>query len=182
MSKEKSTKSEIVMNGPISSEKTDFEIKEDVEIPDQDFLSTIDQEKVKDLENKIKQKKEEIQTKLYAVSMSESTFTKFWEFMVQKAEWSGTEALGIKEVNKQIEKIKKEGGVKNGVIYLGALPLEASHYFISKSKGAGLKSAEDFLLLYKSLDQALSDAKEDATEIKMLEKELTAALQGITLE
>ena len=96
------------------------------------------------------------------------------------AEWNSTEALGIKEVSKQIQKIKSEG-VKNQVIYMPALPLEASHYFISKGKGKGLKSAEIFIALYKPFDQALSDAKKDVSEIKDLEKQLGAAMQGISL-
>ena len=64
---------------------------------------------------------------------------------------------------------------------MSALPLEASHYFLSKSKGVGLKSAEDFLRLFKVFDQALSDAKEDAALVKDLEKQLAAAMQGVTL-
>jgi hypothetical protein len=61
------------------------------------------------------------------------------------------------------------------------LPLEATHYFLSKSKGTGLKSAEDFIKLFKAFDQALSDAKEDAATVKELEKQLAAAMQGISL-
>ena len=67
------------------------------------------------------------------------------------------------------------------MIYLGALPLEASHYFLSKSKGTGLNSAESFIKMYKVFDQALNDAKADASSIKELEKQLAAAMQGITL-
>jgi hypothetical protein len=62
-----------------------------------------------------------------------------------------------------------------------ALPLEASHYFISKGKGKGLASAETFISLYKPFDQALGDAKKDVAEIKDLEKQLAAAMQGVSL-
>lgn len=181
MSTQKVSQEEIILSGPESSDATDFETQETIEVPENDFISTIDQEKISELESKIQEKKEEIKSKVYAVSMTEETFSNFCDFMSNKAEWSGTEALGVKEVNKQIDKIKKDGGVKNSVIYLGALPLEASHYFLSKTKGSGLKAAEEFLALYKSLDQALSDAKNDAVEIKNLEKELNAAMQGIDL-
>jgi hypothetical protein len=181
MSIQKVNQEEIILSGPESSDVTDFETQETIEVPESDFMSTIDQAKISEIESKIQEKKEEIKNKVYAVNMSEATFNKFCDFMSTKAEWSGTEALGIKEVNKQLEKINKDGGVKNSVIYLGALPLEASHYFLSKSKGAGLKSAEDFLTIYKALDQALNDAKNDAVEIKNLEKELNASLQGIDL-
>jgi hypothetical protein len=97
-----------------------------------------------------------------------------------KAEWTSTEALGIVQINKEIVKIEKDG-IKDDVIYLGALPLEASHYFISKSRGVGLSSASEFISLYKAFDQALSDAKKDASEIKDIEAQLNAAMQGISL-
>jgi hypothetical protein len=59
--------------------------------------------------------------------------------------------------------------------------LEASHYFVSKSKGTGLASATEFITLYKAFDQALSDAKKDATEVKDIEAQLNAAMQGVSL-
>jgi hypothetical protein len=140
----------------------------------------IDNELVKSLENSISEKKEEIKNKVYAVSFDDKLFEEYDRFISDYAEWTSTEALGIVQVNKTIQKIKKEG-IRDGVIYLGALPLEASHYFLSKSKGAGKESAESFIRLYKPLDMALSDAKSDVAEVKDLEKQLAAAMQGVTL-
>jgi hypothetical protein len=140
----------------------------------------VDSELIESIENQIQEKKEELKSKVYAVTCSDSLFTEYENFMKEKAEWNSTEALGVVEINKQIARIKKEG-IKDGVIYLGALPLEASHYFLSKSKGTGVESAEAFIRLYKVFDQALNDAKTDASSIKDLEKQLAAAMQGITL-
>jgi len=140
----------------------------------------IDTDLISNLETQIQEKKDEIKNKVYAVTCSDSLFADYETFMREKAEWNSTEALGVIEINRQISRIKKEG-VKNGVIFLGALPLEASHYFLSKSKGTGLESAESFIKLYKVFDQALNDAKADAGSIKDLEKQLAAAMQGITL-
>lgn len=140
----------------------------------------IDNELVKTLEDAIAEKKEEIKNKVYAVSFDDKLFAEYEKFISDSADWASTEALGIIQVDKTIQKIKKEG-IKNGTVYLGALPLEASHYFLSKSKGVGKKSAESFLRLYKPLDMALSDAKSDVAEVKDLEKQLAAAMQGVTL-
>lgn len=140
----------------------------------------VDSELVDSIQNQIQEKKDEIKSKVYAVTCSESLFSDYETFMREKAEWNSTEALGVVEINKQIARIKKDG-IKDGVIYLGALPLEASHYFLSKSKGTGVESAEAFIKLYKAFDQALNDAKQDAASIKDLEKQLAAAMQGITL-
>ncbi len=171
------------LNGPGASSEIDFNTTEQPVIAESpvDLSPKIDEKKMQEIEEKIKAKKEEIKTKLYAVSMTDDLFKNYEDFMTNDAEWAGTEALGVKEVVKQIQKIKNEGGVKNTVIYLSALPLEASHYFISKSRGKGLDSAEKFLKLYKAIDQALGDAKKDAMEIKDLEKEYAAAAQGLTL-
>jgi len=140
----------------------------------------VDSDMVELIEKQISDKKEELKSKVYAVTCSESVFNEYETFMRETAEWNSTEALGIIEINKQIARIKK-AGIKDGVIYLGALPLEASHYFLSKSKGVGIISAENFIKMYKVFDQALNDAKTDASTIKDLEKQLAAAMQGITL-
>ena len=145
-----------------------------------DPIVHIDNELVQELEEKIAEKKSEIRNKVYAVSCGDELFESYETFMREKAEWVSTEALGVVEVNKQIAKIKKEG-IKDKTIYLGALPLEASHYFLSKTRGTGLQNAEDFLRLYKAFDQALADAKKDAAEVKDLEKQLAAANQGLSL-
>lgn len=163
-----------LQNGPGASSSIDFDTL------NQESGLSIDKDLVESLESQIKSKKEEIKTKVYAVSFSQELLAKYEGFITNDAEWNSTEALGIKEVSKQIQKIKKEG-VKNQVIYMSALPLEASHYFISKGRGKGLSSAETFIELYKPFDQALSDAKKDVSEIKDLEKQLGAAMQGVSL-
>jgi len=167
---------------PGASNEVEFKTMEESTIPGLAHESNLDHELISKLENDIASKKEEIKNKVYAVSMTDALFQRYELFIQNEAEWVGTEALGIKEINKQIQKVKKDGGVKNSVIFLGALPLEASHYFIAKSKGKGLTSAEDFISLYKAFDQAIDDAKADAREIKDLDRELTAAMQGINVE
>lgn len=160
--------------GPGASSEIDFQtMNHEVDIK-------IDKELVASIEEKIKEKKEEIKNKLYAISFSDLLLNQYSDFIENHAEWNSTEAIGVKEISKSIQKIKKDG-VKNGVILLGSLPLEASHYFISKTKGKGLKEAEAFINLYKPFDQALNDAKKDAMEVKDLEKQLAAAMQGLSL-
>ncbi len=160
--------------GPGASPEIDFQPMN----PESEIL--IDKDLIEALETKISDKKEEIKSKVYAVSFTKELLEKYENFINDKAEWTSTEAIGVKEISKTVQKLKKEG-VNNGVVYMGALPLEATHYFISKSKGKGLKEAEAFLELYKPFDQALSDAKKDASEIKDLEKQLAAAMQGVSL-
>jgi hypothetical protein len=176
MAKTKKSESMQESNGPGASKVVDFDAKD----PGQEFNLNIDQKLVDSLEAEIATKKEEIRSKVYAISCDASVMDLYEKYMTEEAEWNSTEALGIVEINRQIQKIKKEG-IKDGVIYMGALPLEASHYFISKAKGNGVTSARNFVSLYKAFDQALTDTKQDAAVIKNLEQQLNAAMQGISL-
>jgi hypothetical protein len=67
------------------------------------------------------------------------------------------------------------------MVYMSSLTLEASHYFISKSRGKGLDEAKNFIKLYKPIDIALNDVKEDNRNIEEIRKRLNAAQQGIEL-
>ena len=140
----------------------------------------VDQELVNSAEKELGDKRKENREKLYAISMKESLLRRYENFMAEEAEWNSTEALGVVEVNKQIQKIKSEK-IKDNVIYMGALPVEATHYFLNKVKGKGLIEASSFIELYRSFDQALNDVKSDNQILQDLEKKLAAAMQGISL-
>jgi len=141
---------------------------------------SVDRELVNSLEKELGDKRKENREKLYAISMKESLLRRYENFMAEEAEWNSTEALGVVEVNKQIQKIKSEK-IKDNVIYMGALPIEATHYFLNKVKGKGLTEASNFIELYRSFDQALNDVKSDNQILQDLEKNLSAAMQGISL-
>lgn len=142
------------------------------------FIDKLDYEKISKLENEISKAKELNAKKLYAVKLNSKNLISLIDFIENHCEWSQTESLGVIEIHKELSKIKKEG-VKDNTIFLNALPLEATHYFISKTKGKGLTEAENFIKLYKPLSIALDEVKKDAFEIQSLEKELSAAQQGI---
>ena len=140
----------------------------------------VDQELVNSAEKELGDKRKENREKLYAISMKESLLRRYENFMTEEVEWNSTEALGVVEVNKQIQKIKSEK-IKDNVIYMGALPIEATHYFLNKVNGKGLIEANSFIELYRSFDQALNDVKSDNQILQDLEKKLAATMQGISL-
>lgn len=142
------------------------------------FIDKLDHEKISKIEKDLNDLKEKNSKKVYAVKLSADLLGSLIDFIEFECEWAQTESLGVIEVHKTLSKIKKEG-VKDNTIFLNALPLEATHYFLSKSKGKGLKEAEKFIDLYKPLSIALEEIKKDASEIQSLEKELSAAQQGI---
>jgi len=163
---------------PGGSEQTDFTTLDQTSIPGLDIESKLDTAKIEAIEKEIAEKKKAISEKLYAVTIDKTQLDSLINYMKYHAPWDGLEALGVKEVCKQLETLE----IENGVVFMKSLPLEACHYFVSKSKGKGLDPATKFLSIYKPLDQALNDAKKDATEIKDLEKKHVAAMQGIEVE
>jgi len=142
------------------------------------FLDKLDHKKIKSLEDQVKDLKEKTEKKVYAVKISAALLTTLIDFVENRAEWSQTESLGVIEVHKILSGSKKEG-VKDNTIFLASLPLEATHYFLSKTKGKGLKEAQSFIDLFKPISIALEEVKRDAEAIQSLEKDLVAAQQGI---
>jgi hypothetical protein len=142
------------------------------------FIDTLDHKKIKSIEDQIKDLKEKNSKKVYAVKMTADLLVTLIDFIEKNAEWSQTESLGVIEVHKILSGIKK-GGVKDNTIFIESLPLEATHYFLTKVRGKGLKEAQNFIALFKPISIALEEVKKDAEAIQSLEKDLVAAQQGI---
>lgn len=146
-----------------------------------EVMSKLDEKKIQTAEKKVQEAKEKLNKKVYAVKFDRSeTIQAFKYFMENSAEWREKESLGVIEICKILEKLQKEG-IKENILYMGALPIEASHYFLSKTNGKGLKEAESFISMLKPFSQALESVKTDASEIQNLERELSAAQQGLEL-
>jgi hypothetical protein len=147
----------------------------------EEVLSRLNQDRINAAEENLMSAKRKLSTKVYAVQFENADqIEQYTNFMANEAQWREKEALGVIEICKVIDELKKDG-IKNNILYMQALPLEASHYFISKQSGKGLKEAKDFIQLLKPFEQALESAKSDAREIQDLERELAAAQQGIDL-
>jgi len=93
MAKKNSEKISLDLQGPGASSAIDFDTL------NQESGLSIDKDLVNSLETQIKAKKDEIQTKVYAVSLSEDLLKSYENFMTNDAEWNATEALGVKEVH-----------------------------------------------------------------------------------
>lgn len=145
---------------------------------EQVFLK-IDQEKIDQLTKELDEVISELNGKEYAVSMDQKTLKSFENFMNEKVEWRSKEALGIREIMKRIENVKKEG-IKDGVCYFTNLEIEASHYFIMKWNGTGSKEIDQFVTLWKTFEESLILVQQDNIRKNNLEKELAAVSQGIS--
>ena len=140
----------------------------------------VDQKKVDELQTALDKKQEEISKKVYAVSMTAKDL-EVYDDIVSSLEWRGKEALGILEITKKIEETKS-AGIKNGVVFMTALEIEATHYFLNKFSGKGKSLANDFIRIFKSFEQALTNISMDNKELDDIKKDLAAAQQGLETE
>lgn len=145
------------------------------------IVSLLDENKIQACEKRLAEAKEDLNQKVYAVKFEKKEdIESYFNFIENEAEWKEKEALGIIEISRIIESLKKQG-IKQNTLFMQALPLEASHYFLSKTTGKGLKDAKKFISILKPFGLALEFAKQDAAKIGELEKELAAAQQGLEL-
>jgi hypothetical protein len=72
------------------------------------FISNVDQEKVASIRKDLEDFKKSLTNKEYAVSMDAALLKRFDNFMNEEVEWRSKEALGVTEIIKRIEAIKKK--------------------------------------------------------------------------
>lgn len=137
----------------------------------------IDEAKIASLQKALDAKNAELSNKVYAVSMN-ATSLAVYSKVIESLTWKGKEALGILEISKKLKEIE-EKGVSNDVIFLNALTIEASHYFLNRYESSGSDSAESFLDLFKKIEQALTAISQDNKDLDDLKKDLAAAQQGL---
>jgi hypothetical protein len=145
------------------------------------FITNVDQEKVASIRKDLEDFKKSLTNKEYAVSMDAALLKRFDKFMNEEVEWRSKEALGVTEIIKRIEAVKKEG-IKDGVAYLTNLEVEASHYFLMKWAGKGSSEIKDFISLWKTFEETLALIQQDNAVVKDLEQQLAAAEQGLDIE
>jgi hypothetical protein len=137
----------------------------------------IDEAKVAALQSALDAKMAELSNKVYAVSMNAASL-EVYSKVIESVTWKGKEGLGILEINKKLKEVS-EKGITNDVIFLNALTIEASHYFLNRFEATGSSTAESFIDLFKKLEQALSAVSQDNKDLEDLNKDLAAAQQGL---
>ena len=145
------------------------------------YLSKVDQNKVENLKKEIEKYKKDLTGKEYAVPMSAKGLELYEKYMTENVEWRGKEGLGVIEISKRIQSIKKEG-LKDEVCYMSNLEIEASHYFLMKWNGKGTEGVEDYIKLLRGFEESLMLIQQDNLNLKEIEQKLSAAEQGLELQ
>jgi hypothetical protein len=137
----------------------------------------IDEAKVAALQKALEAKMSELSNKVYAVSMNAESL-EVYSKVIESITWKGKEGLGVLEITKKLKEVTKNG-ISNDVIFLNALTIEASHYFLNRYESNGSSDAEKFIDLFKKLEQALSAVSQDNKDLEDLNTDLAAAQQGL---
>jgi hypothetical protein len=145
----------------------------------EEFLQevVVDEAKVAALQKALETKMSELSNKVYAVSMNAESL-EVYSNVIESITWKGKEGLGILEITKKLKEVTKNG-ISNDAIFLNALTIEASHYFLNRFESSGSSIAESFNDLFKKLEHALSAISQDNKDLEDLNKDLAAAQQGL---
>lgn len=137
----------------------------------------IDEARVDNAKKALDSKMQELSNKVYAISMNAASLEVYFK-VIESITWKGKEGLGILEITKKLKEIKDKG-ISNDAIFLNALTIEASHYFLNRYESSGSDNAESFIDLFKKLEQGLSLVSQDNKDLEDLNKDLAAAQQGL---
>jgi len=124
---------------------------------------------------------EELAKKVYIIEGKVPAATNILNFLNNDAQWKFTEAMGVIEATKEVEKsIDALNKGKVNEIYLNPLAIEATYYFLTKTEGKGLNEAAAFYdTLLKPVSDALSRSKADRQELDQMQMDLATLEQAI---
>lgn len=155
---------EIVTNTELKSELTDFQ-KLALEAAEKE-LDAI---------------KKEVESKKYLVDLTKEDIARLNSFISNDATWKFTEALGILEVEKEMERATKEGK-----LFTTALAIEAIYYYLSKVEGSGnstntssYTNAADYIKVLKSIKSSIERVSMDNEKVRNAEFIAAARREGI---
>lgn len=125
--------------------------------------------------------KEKIEKRGYIVEGGSKTGETVLEWLMNNASWKFTEAMGVMEAVKQVEKgLADIKSGKSKEMLLNNLALEAIYYFVSKQEGKGLADATNYYEnLLKPVADALGRAKVDKDAVKDYEYKIASAENGL---
>ena len=145
------------------------------------ILARVDEKKVTELKANLEAYKKSLTEKEYALAITEEQLLAIRNFMTNEVSWKGQEAFGIVRIVKALEDANTEG-INNGVVYFSNLVIEATHYFLNRWEGKGITQATVVNDLINTFSETLTMVHQDNLLIKDLEKEMSAAEQGIEAE
>lgn len=127
--------------------------------------------------------REEMETKKYFSDMSEEDTKVLLNFLENDAPWKYTEALGIREVSKEI---KESLAKKKGKLFMGATAYEAVAFYLTKVEGNGqtvtaksIGNIETYLRLLKNVNSARASVAEDNKKLQHLEYVVASRSEGL---
>ena len=127
----------------------------------------------------------ELRTKEYLVGIDKEGYEALLNFFENDVKWKFTEAMGVKKIYSNLKNLKVTEKTKH--VFLIAIDIEATYYFLTNFEGKGVQSATDFTnnvieKVAKHIADSLQFIKEDRQKLIDLENNWKAAQQGISLD
>lgn len=148
-------------------------------------LTEVQQEALKNAQEKLDAFNKELETKKYLVDLSKEDVDILVKFITEDAKWKFMEALGIGEVKKELDKSVD----KSGKVFITAVAIEAIYYYLSKVEGVGssvdspaIGTVEKYLKILKGINSARGSVGIDNEKKKQLEYNLACAAEGLDPE
>ncbi len=153
-------------------------------IENQPTLTDFQKEALENAEKELDTLRDEITKKKYLIDLSKSDIVLLNDFNNNDAPWKFTECLGVVEIEKELKE-----SIKSGKLYIGAMPIEAIYYYLSKVEGTGkttntttFKNLEDYIRVLKAITTGMERMKIDNEKLRNAEFVVAARREGIEPE
>lgn len=150
----------------------------ETELKEAQNTPVVNTEKLNELQAELDAFKKELDGKVYPINVSGDIRDRIINFFEVELEWKYMEAYGATKVFD----ILKNADIKNDSIYVTSLEVEAIAFFLMKATGKGIKSAQNFMDLYKVSEKSLVLVKTDTDKLNSLMMNVAALAEGIDID
>jgi hypothetical protein len=151
------------------------------EVKSENPLADFQQEALEQAEKDLVALREELNKKKYLIDLKKEDIVLLDKFNKQDAPWKFTECLGVIEIEKELKE-----AIKSGKLYIGAMPIEAIYYYMSKVEGKGkstdataFEKVEDYIRILKAITGGMERVKADNESLRNSEFVVAARREGI---
>ena len=144
-------------------------------------LNDFQRESLIKAENELNALREELANKKYLIDLNKSDIKLLNDFNKNDATWKFTECLGVVEIEKELK-----DALKSGKLYIGAMPIEAIYYYLSKVEGNGkntntttFETVDDYIRVLKAMTGGMERVKADNDKIRNQEFVVASRREGI---
>ena len=147
-------------------------------------LTAVQKEALEKAQAELESYRKELEEKKYLADVNPAQIKSILDYVSNEAPWKFTEALGIKEVAKEMEACAKKGK-----LFMNAISFEALYFYLSKIEGTGMSttskhisSLEDYLTILKAINVVRNVISHENEKLKEMEFVVASRAEGLEPE